>query len=193
METLIAIAVGLGLAASAGMRVFLPLFVLGLAGANDIVPIAESWSWLSSPVALIGLGTAMVLEIGAYYVPWLDNALDVVATPAALVAGMIATASVLVDVPPLLKWAVVIIGGGGIAGITQSASVLTRLKSGAVTAGVANPVVSTAELIGALLLSLLAVLLPLVGIVLVLVLLVLAIRRAGRVLFGRRAAQPAAS
>lgn len=126
-DTLVAVSIGLGLAASAGMRVFLPLFVLALAGAADVVPLAENWQWLGSTAALIGLGTAMLLEIGAYYVPWLDHALDVVATPAALMAGMIATASVLIDVPPMLKWAVVIVGGGGVAGLTQGASVLVPM------------------------------------------------------------------
>lgn len=192
METLVAIAVGLGLAAAAGMRVFLPLFVLGLAGANNVVPIGDNWMWLSTTPALIGLGTAMVLEIAAYYVPWLDNALDVVATPAALIAGMIATASVLIDVPPLLKWAVVIIGGGGVAGLTQGASVLARLKSGALTGGLGNPAVSTVELGGALILAILAVLLPVIGIALVAVLLFAVAKKAGRLVFGRRAPSGAA-
>ena len=187
-ETLLAMAVGLALAAAAGMRVFLPLFVLGVAGYTGAVPLADGWTWVAAPAALIGLGTAMVLEIGAYYVPWLDHALDAVATPAAIVAGMVATASVLVDVPPLLKWAVVIVGGGGMAGLTQGASVLARLKSGALTGGLANPAVSTVEWISALLLALLAILLPLGALLLAIVLLVFIVRRAGRVVFGRRAA-----
>lgn len=192
-DTLIAVAVGLGLAASAGMRVFLPLFVLGVAGATGTIPLADNWQWVASTAALIGLGTAMVLEIGAYYVPWLDHALDVVATPVALVAGMIATASVLVDVPPMLKWAVVIVGGGGMAGLTQGASVLARLKSGALTGGLANPAVSTVEWVGALLLAVMAVLLPILALVLVVLLFVFIVRRTGRVLFGRRTPKISAS
>lgn len=192
-ESLLAVAVGLGLAASAGMRVFLPLFVLGVAGFTGTIPLAEGWTWLSSPVALIGLGTAMVLEIGAYYVPWVDQALDVVATPAALIAGMIATASVLVDMPPLLKWAIVIVGGGGVAGLTQGASVLTRVKSGVLTGGLANPVVSTAEWLGALALALVAVLLPIVAVVLVGLVLLFLLRRADRVVFRRRSASASPS
>lgn len=186
MESLIAIAVGLGLAASAGMRVFLPLFVLGVAGATGTVPIADGWSWVASPAALIGLGTAMVLEVGAYYVPWLDHALDVIATPAALAAGMIATASVLVDLPPMLKWSIVIIGGGGMAGLTQGASVLARAKSGLLTGGLGNPAVSTVEWVGALFVAVLAVLVPVAALFGVLLLLVFVIRRAGRFVFGRR-------
>ncbi len=186
-ESLIAVAVGLGLAAAAGMRVFLPLFVLGVSGATGVVPLADGWSWVASPAALIGLGTAMALEIGAYYIPWLDNALDVIATPAALIAGMIATASVLIDVPPMLKWAIVIIGGGGMAGLTQGASVLARAKSSAFTGGLANPAVSTVEWVGALLVALLAVLLPIAALLLVLTLIVFVVRRTGRLLFGKQA------
>jgi len=180
METLIAVSVGLGLAAAAGMRVFLPLFVLGLAGSSGVVPLATGWEWVGSSAALVGLGTAMALEIAAYYVPWVDQALDVVATPAAVIAGMIATASVLVDVPPLLKWAVVIVGGGGVAGVTQGMTVLTRLTSTTLTGGTANPVVSTGEWIGALLIAVMAVLLPFLGLAVSAVLVVSLVRRARR-------------
>lgn len=187
METMIAVSVGLGLAAAAGMRVFLPLFVLGLAGSSGVVPLAPGWEWVASSAALLGLGTAMALEIAAYYVPWVDQALDVVATPAAVIAGMIATASVLVDVPPLLKWAVVIVGGGGVAGLTQGMSVLTRLKSTTLTGGMANPVVSTVEWLGALVVAAMAVLLPFIGLALSVLLLVYLVRRARRL---RRVSPP---
>lgn len=187
-DALLAIAVGLGLAAASGLRVFLPLFVLGVAAASGTVPLAEGWQWVGSQAALIGLGTAMVLEIAGYYVPWVDQALDVVATPAAVLAGMVASASVLVDLPPLVKWAIVIIGGGGVAGLTQGASVLARLKSTTLTGGLANPLVASAELAGALVVALLAVLLPIVGLLVALVTLGWLLRRAWR---RRRAAAPA--
>jgi hypothetical protein len=187
MEALIAISVGLGLAAAAGMRVFLPLFVLGLAGATGTVPLADGWEWVGTNAALIGLGTAMALEIAAYYVPWVDQALDVVATPAAMIAGMIATASVLVDMPPMLKWAIVIIGGGGMAGLTQGVSVLARLKSTTLTGGLGNPLVATAEWIGSLVVALLAVLLPVIGVLVAIVLLIVLVRRARK----RRVPPPA--
>lgn len=188
MDAAIAIAVGLGLAAATGLRVFLPLFVLGVAAATGTVPLADGWEWVGSKGALIGLGTAMVLEIAGYYIPWVDQALDVVATPAAIVAGMVASASVLVDLPPMLKWAIVIIGGGGIAGLTQGASVLARLKSTTLTGGFGNPLVATAELLGSIVVALLAVLLPVVGVLVALVALVWLLRRASR---RRRVVSPA--
>jgi hypothetical protein len=183
-DSALGIAIGLGLAAAAGLRIFVPLVALAIAAKAGIVPLASGFEWVATTPALIALGTACALEIGGYYIPWVDNLLDTVATPAALIAGMVATASVVTDLPPMVKWAVVLIGGGA-AGLTQGASVLTRLKSTATTGGVANPIVSTVELVGAVLTSALALLVPVVAIVLCLVGCVWAFRRAGRFLFGR--------
>lgn len=191
MESVFAIALGLGLAAASGMRVFVPLLALSLASATGHVALAPGWTWLGSTTALVAFATATALEVVAYAVPWLDHALDVVATPAALIAGMIASASVLVDMPPLLKWSIVIIGGGGLAGLTQGATVLARLKSGLLTGGLTNPIVGIAELASAIGLSALAIFVPIAAIMVLTLLLWLAFHRAGRLFFGRRASPSA--
>lgn len=183
-DSALGIAVGLGLAAAAGLRVFVPLVALALAAKGGLLTLSPGFAWLATTPALIALGTACALEIGGYYIPWVDHLLDVVATPAALLAGMLATASVVTDLPPMVKWAVVLIGGGA-AGLTQGASVLTRLKSTATTGGIANPVVATVELVGAVVTSALALLVPVVAVVVCLAACVWAFRRAGRLLFGR--------
>jgi len=180
------VALGLGLAAACGFRVFVPLLLAGLAAHFGRLPLAGGFEWLGSTPALITFGSATILEIGAYYVPWLDHALDLGATPAAVLAGMVAAAAVLIDLPPLLKWTVTIIGGGGAAGLVQGSTVLLRLKSTALTGGMANPLLSTLELFGAVGITLLALVLPLVGLVVVLLLLLLVFRTTGRLLFGRR-------
>ncbi len=185
---LVSAAVGLGLAAACGFRVFVPLLIASLAAHYGRLPLAGGFEWLATLPALIALGTATALEVGAYYVPWLDHALDLVATPTAVLAGMLAAASVVTDLPPVLKWSTVIIGGGGAAGLIQGASVLLRLKSGALTGGLANPLVSTLELAGAGMTAMLAILLPLLCLVLVAMLLVTVFRGTGRLLFGRRPA-----
>jgi hypothetical protein len=162
MEVLLSVALGLGLAAAAGLRVFVPIFGAGLAGHFGFVSLSPAFSWVAGWPALIAFGTATVLEIVAYHIPWLDNLLDTVATPAAVAAGMVASASVMTDLPQVLKWSVAIIGGGGFAAVTQLLSVATRAKSSLATAGLGNPVVATAETAGSVALSLFAIFLPLV-------------------------------
>jgi Domain of unknown function (DUF4126) len=122
------------------------------------------------------LGVAAVAEILAYYVPVLDNLLDALATPAAFVAGTIVSAAVITDLPPMVKWTAAIIAGGGIAGITQGVTAMLRAKSTVLTGGFGNSVIATAELAGALLVSLLTLAAPLAALGLVVLFLWLAMR-----------------
>lgn len=186
LEPLIGIALGIGLAAATGFRIFIPLLIAGLAARLDIVPLGDSFHWLESTPALLTLGTAAVLETLGYYVPGVDHALDVLAGPATLAAGIVASAAVMADVPPAILWPVAVIAGGGAAGLTKGSTALLRAKSGLATGGLANPVVSTVETVGATFLALMAVVVPILCFVAVVVLLFWAARKAGRLLFGRR-------
>jgi Domain of unknown function (DUF4126) len=172
VETLFSVLTGIGVAAACGFRVFVPLLALGLAGRAHVLPLNDSFAMLSTLPALIALGTAAVLEVVAYYVPWLDNALDVAAAPAAVIAGVVASAAAITDLPPVLAWGIALIGGGGAAGLLHGATSLLRLKSTAATGGAANPVISTGELIGSVVTAALALLVPVVcAVAIVLVLL----------------------
>jgi hypothetical protein len=184
LQGLISVAIGLGLAAACGFRVFTPLLIAGIAAHWGHLPLAGGFEWLASVPAMIAFGTATILEIGAYYFPWLDHALDLVATPAAVLAGMLAAASVMTDLPPLLKWTATIIGGGGAAGLVQAASVLLRLKSTALTGGLGNPVVATGEAAGSVLTSIVSIMLPIVAVAAIGVMLIFLIRWRSRT--GRR-------
>lgn len=188
MDVVVPLAIGLGLAAACGFRVFVPLLAASIAAHVGHLQLAGGFDWIGSTAAMIAFATATVLEVGAYYVPWLDHALDAVTTPAAVLAGIFASASVIVDLPPLIKWAVVLVGGGGIAGLTQTATVALRAKSGLLTAGIGNPVVSTIELITSALTSLLAIVVPLVALALVIVMVVASVRLVRRFLARRRTA-----
>jgi len=137
-------------------------------------------SWMGDTAALWAFGVATVLEIGAYYVPWLDNLLDSVATPAAVVSGAIVTASVVADVDPALKWMLAVIAGGGVAGVVQTATVGGRVLSSITTAGLGNPLVATVELFSSFFLSILAVMAPVLAALFVLLLLLLLWRRRRR-------------
>jgi hypothetical protein len=194
MEIVVAVGLGLGLAAAAGLRVFVPLLALGLAARAGLVPLAPGFEWLSSDPAMVALGTATLLEIAAYYVPWFDNLLDTISTPAAIAAGVLATASVLGDLPPWMQWGVAIVGGGSAAGLVAGSTSLLRLKSTVLTGGAGNFVVSTLELLGAVITSVIAILLPLAAL-LVVVLVGFIIYRLGRRLRapGRAGIPPSAS
>lgn len=179
LETVVSVALGLGLAAAAGFRVFVPLLVLNLASRFGYVPLAPGWEWVGGTPALLVFATATVCEVVGYYVPWVDHALDTVATPAAVVAGMLTSASVITDLPPLVKWTAVVVGGGGLAALVQGSTVALRAGSTAMSGGLANPLVATVETFGASLLAIVAVGLPLVALLFVAA-VVLVIYKVGR-------------
>ena len=169
-ETVLAICVGIGLSAACGFRVFVPLLVTSLAAHSGHLHLGQNFQWLGTTPALVTFSLATVLEIVAYYVPWLDHLLDTIAAPAAVIAGTVITASVVADVSPFLRWTLAVIAGGGSAGIVQGTTMLARGLSLAGTGGLANPLVSTAELGGAVATSVLALVLPVLALVLVTVL-----------------------
>ncbi len=176
MDVLIAICAGVGLAAACGLRVFLPLLALSAACASDYVDPPTGLQWLDSMTAVILFGVATVVEVAAYYVPWLDHLLDTVMTPGSLVAGTVSVAAMLPDLDPAVRWSLALIAGGGVAGAVQAGSVTTRALSGATTGGLGNPVVSTIEWIGSLLLALLALVVPILAALIVIVVLAWTVR-----------------
>jgi hypothetical protein len=176
IELAVPIALGVGLAAATGFRVFLPMLIVSAAAYAGHLPLGENFAWLGTPSALIMLSVAAIVEILAYYVPGVDNLLDTLATPAAFVAGTLVSAAVITDMPPMVKWTTAIIAGGGVAGLTQSVTALLRAKATIFTGGIGNPVIATAELGGSLLVSLLALAAPFITLLVVAVFLWLAVR-----------------
>ena len=168
METILALCIGLGLSAACGFRVFVPMLGVSLAAHAGHLTLASDFQWLGTTTALIALSVATALEIGAYYVPWLDNFLDTVASPAAVVAGVIVSASVMTDMSPFLRWGLAIIAGGGIAAAVQATTVIARGASTLTTGGLGNPLIASIELGGSLLSTGLAVIAPALAMVAVL-------------------------
>lgn len=162
-EIILGICLGIGLAASMGFRVFVPLFAMSLAAYFGILPLGENWLWLGSMTALIILGVASVVESLSYLVPVVDNLLDTIAVPLTGVAGTIVTASSLTDLSPAVTWALAIVAGGGAATAIRTTSAATRAVSTATTAGTANPVIGLAETGTAIGLSALSIFAPLVA------------------------------
>ena len=167
VETVLSVCLGVALAAACGFRVFVPLLVVSTASRVGWLTLGDSFGWIGSTPALITFAVATILEIGAYYVPWLDNLLDSIAGPAAVVAGVLVSAAVLTEVDPLVKWTLAIVAGGGAAGAVQAATTGARGLSTVTTLGAANPILATAELGGSLLLSLISLLVPVLALILV--------------------------
>ncbi|MXY26483.1 MAG: DUF4126 domain-containing protein [Acidobacteria bacterium] len=187
MEFVLSLGLGVGLAAACGIRVFLPVLVMGLAARAGFLELGAGFEWMADTPALLALTAAVVFEIGAYYIPWLDNLLDTVAMPMAVVAGVMVSAASIETTSPLLQWTLAAVAGGGTAGLVRAGTALVRGATTAMTAGLGTPVVSTGENGAAAGLSVLALVAPLL--VLAAVLLLVAV--VGAVVWRRAARSPA--
>ncbi len=170
VEYILGLFLGVGLAASVGFRVFVPLFILSLASYFDVVSLNENWIWVGGKPALILLGIATLVESLAYLIPFLDNLLDTIALPLATLAGTMIVVATSMDMSPVFLWTLAIIAGGGTATAVKGVTSSTRLVSTATTGGVANPLVSSIETGTSVIVSIITVFLPIVGFVLVLIL-----------------------
>ena len=171
-QVLLGAALGLGLAAAVGFRVFVPFLLVAIAAKSGQVQLAGGFEWLGTDAALIMFGVAALLEVAAYFIPYFDHLLDTVAGPAAVIAGTVMMASTRYDMAPWLKWAVAIVAGGGTAGLLHGATSALRLGSTAATGGVGNPAFATMETGASTALTILAMMLPLIAVALVIFLIV---------------------
>lgn len=160
IDWILSACVGLGLAACCGFRIFVPLLVAALSTKFGLVGTMPGYEFISSWPAIIGLSIATAFELGAYYVPWLDNMLDTIAMPVAIVAGTFLSTSFLRVNDEMTRWAMSLMLGGGAAGLVQAGTSLLRLGSVTTTGGLANPIVATGENTASLVLSILTVFLP---------------------------------
>lgn len=183
-----AVALGLGLAAAVGFRVFVPFLLVSLAARGNTVNLAGGFEWLGSDVALVMFSVAAVLEIAAYFIPFFDHLLDAVAGPVTVTAGTVLMASTLIDMEPWLRWSVAIVAGGGTAGLFHGSLAGLRVGSTATTGGMANPAFATMETGGATALTLLALAVPLAAVAVIVFLLIRVTRKLGSGLWrlGRR-------
>jgi hypothetical protein len=166
MEFALSLCLGIGLSAACGFRVFVPMLGMSVASMAGHLHLSPGFEWIGSPPALICFIAATSLEIVAYYVPWLDNLLDTIATPVAIVAGTITLAATVAPTPmvsemsPLLRWSLALIAGGSIAGVIQLSTVTLRGTSTLTTAGLGNFIVSTLELALSVATTIFAIALP---------------------------------
>jgi hypothetical protein len=180
MEIFLEIAVGIGLSAAAGFRILVPFLVMSVAAHGGYLKLAPEMAWMGSREAIIGFAIATLLEVAVYFIPVVDNFMDLIEVPAAAIAGTILTATVTSDLDPWLRWSLAAIAGGTIAGGTGALMGFTRLASTAVAGPVGNVAVSSAELASSSILSILAIAVPILALIVIVAITILAFRRLQR-------------
>ncbi|MEM1308927.1 MAG: DUF4126 domain-containing protein [Cyanobacteria bacterium P01_H01_bin.153] len=183
ISLVLALCLGLGLSAACGFRVFIPPFAMSLATMQGLIELSPEWQWLGSQTAVIALGMATLVEVLAYFIPWVSNALDSVELVAAPIAGMLVTASSLSmvgDINPVLLWTTAAIAGGGTAEVVEGATAVTRLATASATGGLANPLVGVLEMLMSAVLTILAITAPIFAVVIVAGLIIYCWRRLWR-------------
>jgi len=161
---------GAGLAVAAGLNAYIPLLILGLAGRFlDFVDLPAQWQWLSNPWVLVILGVLLVIEVVADKIPVVDSVNDWIQLFVRPVAGGIAfgtgssSGTAVVQDPAQFftsnAWVPIAVGIL-LALATHIGKAVSRPVANVASAGTAAPVVSTAEDVGAVVLSILAILLP---------------------------------
>jgi hypothetical protein len=175
-ETIVSFLLGIGLSAAVGFRVFVPMLLVSLASMANVIQLSPGFQWMGTPVAALVFAVATLIELLGFLVPWVSNALDSIATPAATIAGVIMMAAVLTDMSPIARWALAIIAGGGVALTVQGATVVTRAAAAGATGGAANPIVGLVEAIGALVVTITTIVIPAIMGILILIVVALLLR-----------------
>lgn len=174
-DLITALCMGVGLSAAAGFRVFLPPFILSILMRSSLIDLnldGTDFEIFDSNISIFLLGIATISEFFGYYVPWIDNLLDTIASPASVFAGFLMTMMVLEgNTDPIFQWILAIIAGGGVTGVIQGMTVATRATSTFMTAGLGNPVIATGENFATIILTILALLFPIIACLIVIILI----------------------
>jgi hypothetical protein len=184
---LLSVFTAFGLSTSAGLNAYLPLLVVALlARFTGLITLKSPWNTLESWWVIGVLALLLLIEVLVDKVPAVDSVNDAIQTFVRPVAGAVlfaASAGVITEAHPVLALVCGLLVAGGVHAVKATARPVVT----ATTAGVGNPVVSTAEDVLSLVLAVLAILLPVLVALFLLVLLFLVIRRR----FRRREEMPA--
>lgn len=178
MEVLWQLTTGIGLCAACGCRLFVTLLVLGLGSALGLISVGQNWFTTTPALIIITLGA--VLEVMLFYRPRLDNLMDAIALPTAVLTGIMVMGAVVYKLPQLVRWGLAIFLGGGITLVFQATTTLIRADLTSHTGGINNGVFATIELGTALGITFMVLLEPRLTAIGVLILLGFA----GRFLYG---------
>ncbi|HYJ80857.1 MAG TPA: DUF4126 domain-containing protein [Longimicrobiaceae bacterium] len=188
MDALSAAALGVVLAATAGLRAFLPVFSVSVAAWMTDLPLPGNLTWLEKPETVLIFGVATLLEILGDKVPLVDHALDSVQVLTKPVLAVLAATPFLYQLAPEYSVAIGILLGAPLALGVHAAKATARLGSTATTGGVGNPFLSVAEDLAAVVAIILGFLAPLLALLLMAVTIFFIARLALRVRRRRRAA-----
>lgn len=161
---------GFGLATAAGLNAYIPLLALGLLSRfTDLVTLPHGWAWLENGWVMTIVAVLLVIEVVADKIPALDSVNDAIQTFVRPTAGGIvfgsgtaAQTSAVTDPGAFAQsgqWIPVAIGvvTALVVSLTKSA---VRPAANVATAGLAAPVLSTAEDATSLSLVFVAILVP---------------------------------
>lgn len=176
MEIILNLITVICICAASGFRIFVPYLVLSLSGQFGImIPPGDSL-WIYSDIALYVFILLAALEITGYFTPWIDNMLDLISTPLALISGTVLGLLFLIDFSPVFRIITAFILGGGVAVNIQLLTVKSRSLSSVFPEGNGNTIVSITELISSVLLTVLVIISPPVSIIFLTVIVALLFR-----------------
>lgn len=170
----LAVLLGISLAAACGMRVFAPLAVLSVASFAGWMTPPASFAWVGSAPVMVGLCLAVLLEVGAYMIPWLDHALDAAGVPLAAGAGTVVAAIQIASVSGMtgsapidsgVLWTLSAVAGGGVALGTHATTAMLRGGSTGVSGGLLNPVFAIAETALSVVIAVLSIVIPVLAVI----------------------------
>jgi len=185
MDALFNVFSAFGLSSAAGLNAYIPLLAVGILGRLQYLSLEAPYSVLTSTPALAILAVLALIDFVADKVPAVDHITHIIGGLVHPIAGAIAFASqnsLISELHP----AIALASGFALAGGFHATRAAVRPVATATTAGVGNPVLSLAEDVVSLLLSVFAIFLPLLAFVLfiVLVIVIVASWRRVRTRFG---------
>lgn len=157
------LALGFSLAATTGLRAFLPLFAASVAARFGQVTLGPSFAWMASDPALVIFGSAVIFEVIGDKVPALDHALDAAGVFVKPAAATLLAASMFTSIDPVMASVLGLVSGGAVATGVHVVKAKTRLASSVFTMGTGNPIISLAEDVLAVTGIVLAILLPILA------------------------------
>lgn len=150
------ILLGLALATATGFRIFLPMFLLSFTSHIGWVTLPQKLSWLEGETALFVLGVAMLIELVSYFIPGVDNIMDIIDTPIAVIVGFLVVFSVI-EVNSMMEWILAVVIGGIVPAVIKACKATIRGGVTLLMGGLGNGLFSIVEALASILIVVISV------------------------------------